>query len=105
MPETMSFNDPVAAAAQRYKPVQSAVPGTTLGPIPINAFLGGGVCLYGWLKRYLIFCFVFYFIFYLHCFFPNICRNCMTLQEFISTIGKLQLFIPKIYQPLLLKAD
>ncbi|GAU27613.1 hypothetical protein TSUD_270020 [Trifolium subterraneum] len=40
--KTMAFNDPVAAAAQRYKPVQSAVPGTTLGPIPINAFLGGG---------------------------------------------------------------
>jgi len=40
----MSYNDPVAAAAQRYKPVQSAVPGTTLGPIQINAFLGGGVC-------------------------------------------------------------
>ena len=35
--------DPVAAAAQRYKPIQSAVPGTTLGPIQINAFLGGGV--------------------------------------------------------------
>ncbi|GMY07813.1 NO-associated protein 1, chloroplastic/mitochondrial-like isoform X1 [Fagus crenata] len=34
--------DPVAAAAQRYKPIQSAVPGTTLGPIQINAFLGGG---------------------------------------------------------------
>ncbi|KAF3952701.1 hypothetical protein CMV_021768 [Castanea mollissima] len=34
--------DPVAAAAQKYKPIQSAVPGTTLGPIQINAFLGGG---------------------------------------------------------------
>ncbi|KAL8141469.1 hypothetical protein V2J09_014501 [Rumex salicifolius] len=34
--------DPVAAAAQKYKPIQSAVPGTTLGPIPIEAFLGGG---------------------------------------------------------------
>lgn len=42
-PETMSINDPMAAAAQRYKPIQSAVPGTTLGPIQINAFLGGGV--------------------------------------------------------------
>lgn len=41
----MAINDPVAASAQRYKPVQSAVPGTTLGSIPINAFLGGGVCL------------------------------------------------------------
>lgn len=45
MLETMAINDPVAASAQRYKPVQSAVPGTTLGSIPINAFLGGGVCL------------------------------------------------------------
>ena len=35
--------DLVAAAAQKYKPIQSAVPGTTLGPIQINAFLGGGV--------------------------------------------------------------
>lgn len=40
--KTMAYNDPVAAAAQRYKPVQSAVPGTTLGPIQINAFFGGG---------------------------------------------------------------
>lgn len=45
MPETMAYNDTVAAAAQRYKPIQSAVPGTTLGPIQIDAFLGGGVCL------------------------------------------------------------
>ena len=35
--------DPVAAAAQRYKPIQSAVPGTTLGPIQISAFLGGWI--------------------------------------------------------------
>ncbi|KAL1362480.1 hypothetical protein HN51_010729 [Arachis hypogaea] len=40
--KTMAINDPVAASAQKYKPIQSAVPGTTLGPIPINAFLGGG---------------------------------------------------------------
>ncbi|XP_061353427.1 NO-associated protein 1, chloroplastic/mitochondrial [Gastrolobium bilobum] len=40
--KTTAINDPVAAAAQRYKPIQSAVPGTTLGPIQINAFLGGG---------------------------------------------------------------
>ncbi|XP_034203137.1 NO-associated protein 1, chloroplastic/mitochondrial isoform X6 [Prunus dulcis] len=39
----MAENDPVAASAQKYKPIQSAVPGTTLGPIQINAFLGGGV--------------------------------------------------------------
>lgn len=45
MPDSMAMNDPVAAAAQKYKPIQSAVPGTTLGPIQINAFLGGGVCL------------------------------------------------------------
>lgn len=41
--ETMAYKDPVAAAAQKYKPIQSAVPGTTLGPIQIEAFLGGGV--------------------------------------------------------------
>nr|CAB3448498.1 unnamed protein product [Digitaria exilis] len=39
---TMAYKDPVAAAAQKYKPIQSAVPGTTLGPIQIDAFLGGG---------------------------------------------------------------
>ncbi|XVE56394.1 hypothetical protein DITRI_Ditri04bG0005300 [Diplodiscus trichospermus] len=38
----MAQRDPAAAAAQKYKPVQSAVPGTTLGPIQIDAFLGGG---------------------------------------------------------------
>lgn len=61
MSETMAINDPVAASAQRYKPIQSAVPGTTLGPIQINAFLGGGVCHYdkymvkliSWSLRYL----------------------------------------------------
>ncbi|KAM1141873.1 hypothetical protein ACFX2I_041789 [Malus domestica] len=37
----MADKDPVAASAQKYKPIQSAVPGTTLGPIQINAFLGG----------------------------------------------------------------
>jgi hypothetical protein len=39
--EMMAQKDPAAAAAQKYKPIQSAVPGTTLGPIQINAFLGG----------------------------------------------------------------
>lgn len=39
----MGEKDPVAAAAQKYKPIQSAVPGTTLGPIQIEAFLNGGV--------------------------------------------------------------
>ncbi|CAH9111223.1 unnamed protein product [Cuscuta europaea] len=38
----MSYKDPVAAAARRYRPIQSAVPGTTLGPIQIDAFLGAG---------------------------------------------------------------
>ncbi|KAF5732292.1 hypothetical protein HS088_TW18G00986 [Tripterygium wilfordii] len=40
--DVMAQRDPVAAVAQRYKPIQSAVPGTTLGPIQIDAFLGGG---------------------------------------------------------------
>ncbi|WOG95155.1 hypothetical protein DCAR_0414458 [Daucus carota subsp. sativus] len=39
----LSYKDPVAAMARRYKPIQSAVPGTTVGPIEINAFIGG-VC-------------------------------------------------------------
>ncbi|KAK4795843.1 hypothetical protein SAY86_028169 [Trapa natans] len=38
----MAQKDPVAAAARLYKPVESAVPGTTLGVIQINAFPGGG---------------------------------------------------------------
>uniref|UniRef100_A0A1D1YUS0 Nitric oxide synthase 1 n=1 Tax=Anthurium amnicola TaxID=1678845 RepID=A0A1D1YUS0_9ARAE len=37
----MAYKDPVAAAARKYKPMQSAVPGTTLGPIQIDAFQGG----------------------------------------------------------------
>ncbi|XP_022159881.1 NO-associated protein 1, chloroplastic/mitochondrial [Momordica charantia] len=40
--QKMGERDPVAAAAQKYRPIQSAVPGTTLGPIQIDAFLGGG---------------------------------------------------------------
>ncbi|KAK9120752.1 hypothetical protein Syun_018369 [Stephania yunnanensis] len=40
--KTMAQKDPVAAAARKYKPIQSAVPGTTLGPIQIDAFFGGG---------------------------------------------------------------
>lgn len=43
MAEKMAERDPVAAAAEKYRPIQSAVPGTTLGPIQIDAFLGGGV--------------------------------------------------------------
>ncbi|XP_042464351.1 putative nitric oxide synthase isoform X2 [Zingiber officinale] len=38
----MAKRDPIAAAARKYKPMQSAVPGTTLGPIQIEAFQGGG---------------------------------------------------------------
>ncbi|MQL81105.1 hypothetical protein Taro_013566 [Colocasia esculenta] len=41
----MADKDPVAAAARKYKPMQSAVPGTTLGPIQIDAFQGG-VCFF-----------------------------------------------------------
>ncbi|KAL8088473.1 hypothetical protein AgCh_038300 [Apium graveolens] len=37
----LSYKDPVAAMARKYKPIQSAVPGTTVGPIEINAFIGG----------------------------------------------------------------
>ncbi|KAL5810884.1 hypothetical protein ACOSQ4_027452 [Xanthoceras sorbifolium] len=40
--KTMGERDPVAAMAHKYKPIQSAVPGTTLGPIQIDAFLSGG---------------------------------------------------------------
>ena len=40
---TMAYKDPVVAAAQKYKPIQFVVPGTTLSPIQIEAFLGGGV--------------------------------------------------------------
>ncbi|KAK9144374.1 hypothetical protein Sjap_004277 [Stephania japonica] len=40
--KTMAQKDHVAAAARKYKPIQSAVPGTTLGPIQIDAFFGGG---------------------------------------------------------------
>lgn len=38
--------DPAALAAARRLPVESAVPGTTLAPIPLRAFAAGGV-LYG----------------------------------------------------------
>ncbi|EEF51564.1 Nitric-oxide synthase, putative [Ricinus communis] len=38
----MAQRDPAAAAARKYRPIQSAVPGTTLGSIQIDAFLGGG---------------------------------------------------------------
>ncbi len=38
--------DPAALAAARRLPVESAVPGTTLAPIPLRAFAAGGI-LYG----------------------------------------------------------
>ncbi|KAK2975821.1 hypothetical protein RJ640_022838, partial [Escallonia rubra] len=41
MLKMLSYKDPIAAAARKYKPIQSAVPGTTVGPIQINAFTGG----------------------------------------------------------------
>eukprot|EP01018_Ginkgo_biloba_P025627 Gb_32101 [translate_table: standard] len=40
--KTMALKDPVAEVARRYRPIQSAVPGTTLGTIQIDAFHGGG---------------------------------------------------------------
>ncbi|BBM98022.1 nitric-oxide synthase, plant [Marchantia polymorpha subsp. ruderalis] len=40
--QDMSKRDPVAAAALRHKPIQSAMPGTTLGAIEFEAFSGGG---------------------------------------------------------------
>lgn len=40
--KTMALKDFAAAEARRYKPIQSAVPGTTLGPIQIDAFHGEG---------------------------------------------------------------
>ncbi|PWZ37184.1 putative nitric oxide synthase [Zea mays] len=43
MLRTMAYKDPVAAAAQKYKPIQFAVPGTTLSPIQIEAFLAEGL--------------------------------------------------------------
>jgi hypothetical protein len=38
--------DAAAAATSRYLPVESAMPGTTLGIIPLQAFETGGT-LYG----------------------------------------------------------
>ncbi|PWZ38854.1 putative nitric oxide synthase [Zea mays] len=43
MLRTMAYKELVAAAAQKYKPIQSDVPRTTLGPIQIEAYLGKGV--------------------------------------------------------------
>lgn len=53
--ETMAERDPVAAAAQKYKPIQSAVPGTTLGPIQINAFLGGEVTTFSFYSFFVLY--------------------------------------------------
>ena len=46
----MAQRDPIAAAAQRFRPIQSAMPGTTLGPIRIDAFTSGGVLNYHFFK-------------------------------------------------------
>ncbi|GJP82281.1 hypothetical protein CLOP_g12516 [Closterium sp. NIES-67] len=40
--DEMASRDIMAAAARRRRPVASAMPGTTLGPICIKAFTGGG---------------------------------------------------------------
>eukprot|EP00897_Mesotaenium_endlicherianum_P000469 jgi/Mesen1/10422/ME000082S09929 len=40
--EADDYYRPLAAAAMRRMPIQSAMPGTTLGPIQIKAFAGGG---------------------------------------------------------------
>ncbi|GJW68604.1 putative reverse transcriptase domain-containing protein [Tanacetum coccineum] len=40
--EMLSYKDHVAAMARKYKLIQSVVLGTTVGPIQLNAFLGGG---------------------------------------------------------------
>lgn len=78
----MATKDPVAAAAQKYKPMQSAVPGTTLGPIQIDAFLGAGVVLLS-LCHFLIIIKIFCFFMKKPC-----CRNYMTHQECICIIDK-----------------
>ncbi|XP_024530145.1 putative nitric oxide synthase [Selaginella moellendorffii] len=38
----MAARDPIAAVARKRKPVQSVLPGTTVGPISIDAFASGG---------------------------------------------------------------
>ncbi|KAL2629695.1 hypothetical protein R1flu_014381 [Riccia fluitans] len=40
--QEMAKRDPIAAAGLRRKPIQSAMPGTTLGPIEFEAFSGAG---------------------------------------------------------------
>ncbi|GBG82436.1 hypothetical protein CBR_g34812, partial [Chara braunii] len=40
--DEMAQHDIMAANARRFRPVQSAMPGTTLGPIAIKAFSSGG---------------------------------------------------------------
>lgn len=49
--------DPAARATGRYLPVESPMPGTTLGIIPLQAFVSGGT-LYGE-QRLFLFCFTF----------------------------------------------
>lgn len=69
--EMMAQRDPAAAAAQKYKPIQSAVPGTTLGPIQIDAFLGGGVCIISSLPG----------------FYPISLAKCLHFYEFIRAVS------------------
>lgn len=40
--------DPAARATGRYLPVESPMPGTTLGIIPLQAFVSGGTLYGGW---------------------------------------------------------
>jgi nitric-oxide synthase len=40
--------DPAAMANGRFLPVESAMPGTTLGIIPLQAFANGGTLYGGW---------------------------------------------------------
>ncbi len=48
--DSASF-DPAASATGRYLPVESAMPGTTLGLIPLQAFETGGTLYGGWQAR------------------------------------------------------
>jgi hypothetical protein len=58
----MGERDPIAAAAQRFRPIQSAMPGTTLGPIQIDAFSGGGVLTHYFGACYICILFDFFFV-------------------------------------------
>ena len=45
--DEMAARDVMAAAARRRRPIASAMPGTTLGPICLKPFSGGGVSARG----------------------------------------------------------